>query len=154
MSEKTGKRKGIAMNEGQEKRLKDYPLKEWMDAADGCDYCGEKARVKVLEVDKTGNYGSIQIQHRHKPGCMEIVDSIPPDIRGFRDYVDVVGWEFSDRPITLVGREWPALKSRANIGPCLNCWKLIVGVPIILFPNEEVELDFCHECVKELGILG
>ena len=36
------------------KRLKDYPLEEWMEAADGCEYCGANDKVMVTWVDETG----------------------------------------------------------------------------------------------------
>ena len=130
------------------KRLKDYPLNEWMEAADGCDLCGEKDRVMVTWVDESGDSGDVHVQHQHKDDCPD------PEMYGFGDHVDMAGWEFSDRTITLKGREWPTLKARGNIGPCLSCWKLIVGVPLILWPDDgEVELDFCFGCAVELGIL-
>ena len=130
------------------KWLKDYPLNEWMEAADGCDLCGKKVMVMVTWVDESGDYGDVHVQRQHKDSCPD------PEMCGFGDLVDVAGWEFSDRTITLAGREWPTLKSRVNIGPCLNCWKLVVGVPLILWPGDgDVELDFCFSCAAELGIL-
>jgi hypothetical protein len=130
------------------KRLKDYPLNEWMEAADGCDFCGEKARVMVTWVNKSGDFGDVVIQHRHKD------ESYDPEMSVFGEHTDVAGWEFSDRTLNIAGREWPTLKGRANIGPCLNCWNLVVGVPIILWPSDgKVEIDLCFKCAKELGIL-
>ena len=130
------------------RRLRDYPLNEWMEAADGCDLCGEKARVMVTWVDESGNFGDVHVQHQHKDDCLD------PEMCGFGDHIDVAGWEFSERDLGIAGREWPTLKSRANIGPCLSCWKLVVGVPLILWPSDgDVELDFCFKCAEELGIL-
>lgn len=130
------------------KQLKDYTLNEWMDAADGCDLCGEKARVMVTWVDESGDYGDVVIEHRHKDDCPD------PEMCGFGEHMDLIGWKFSERTISIAGREWYTLKGRMNIGPCLNCWKLVVGVPLILFPEDgKVELDFCFKCAEELGVL-
>jgi hypothetical protein len=134
--------------QSQVKRLKDYPRNEWLEAADGCDLCGAKARVMVTWVDESGDQGDVHVQHRHDVDCPD------PEMHGFGEDLDVAGWEFSDKTITLAGREWSTLKSRINIGPCLNCWRLVVGVPLILWPEDgDVELDFCFDCAGELGIL-
>jgi len=130
------------------RRLRDYPLNEWIEAADGCDLCGEKARVMLTWVDESGDFGDVVIQHRHKYDCLD------PEMCGFGEHADVAGWKFSDQTIYFAGREWATLKSRANMGPCLNCWKPVVGVPLILWPKDgKVEFDFCFKCAKELGIL-
>jgi hypothetical protein len=73
---------------------------------------------------------------------------------GVEFHQDFAGWEFSDRMMTIARKELPTLKSRLNIGPCLNCWKLVVGVPLILLAQDgSVEIDFCWSCAEELGIL-
>ena len=129
------------------RRLKDYPLGEWMEAADGCEFCGAKHMIKVTWVDETGGFGEVLIRTDHKGDCLEFPLHI--DERG-----DIAGWEWSDHKITIAGSEWTALKTRANIGPCLSCGKLVVGVPLILWPGDgEVELDFCFKCAEEIGIL-
>lgn len=123
-------------------------MDEWMEAADGCDVCGERARVRVTWVDESGDFGDVCVRRRHRSDCLD------PETGGFQDYIDVVGWEWSDRKIAVGGREWTALKSRANVGPCLGCGGLVVGVPLILWPEDGgVELDFCFRCAEELGIL-
>ena len=128
------------------KRLKDYPLEEWMEAADGCEYCGAKDRVMVTWVDETGDFGEVHVQRQHKDDCLDKEEG--------GDYFDMVGWEYSHKVIKIAGREWPTFKSRCNVGPCLNCWKLVVGVPLILCPGKgDVELNFCLDCAKELDIL-
>lgn len=138
------------------KELKDYPLDEWMEAADGCDYCGAKYEVMVTWVDKTGKFGDVTYRIKHEDGCPDRFDDFTGEpIGDVVEDVDVAGWEFSERVIPLAGRKWLTLKSRVNIGPCLNCWKLVVGVPLILFPEDgKVELDFCFKCAEELGILN
>jgi len=151
------------------KRLKDYPLDEWMEAADGCDLCGERAWVKVTWVDESGDYGEAYFKTPHRPDCPNFRDAYESWDDPWVDYPDepretpkpvperreIAGWEWSERTITLAGREWTTLKARANIGPCLNCMKLVVGVPLILWPSDgKVELDFCFSCAAELGILN
>lgn len=41
----------MALGVRQIRRLRDYPLNEWMEAADACEHCGEKALVMVTWVD-------------------------------------------------------------------------------------------------------
>ena len=140
------------MSQKEFKRLKDYPLDEWMEAADGCEFCGAKYQVKVTWVDESGDFGDVETRIEHDLSCPEVLNSLM-GVYCIEDQ-DIAGWEWSDRKITIVGRKWLALKSRANIGPCLSCGKLIVGVPLILWPKDgEVEADFCFKCGKELGIL-
>lgn len=130
------------------KQLKDYPFKEWMEAADGCERCGAKNRVMITFVDESGNFGDITIEYQHKDNCpIGFEDQFSPD-------VDVAGWEFSQVIRKIAGKEFPTLKSRINIGVCLNCWKFITGVPIMLFlENSNLQVDFCDSCTEELGIL-
>lgn len=156
------------MAQSELKRLKDYPLNEWMEASDGCESCGARHQVKVTWVDESGDYGEVLIKTEHRPDCPDLiqeyelwddpwrgVDGEPLDSpKPPPERIDIAGWEWSDRKIPIDGREWTALKSRANIGPCLNCGKLVVGIPLILWPESgEVELDFCFKCAGELGIL-
>ena len=130
------------------KQLKDYPLKEWMEAADGCDYCKAKAQIMVTWIDESGDFGDVHIQYKHEDDCsIEFGDQ-------FSDNIDVAGWEFSSKILKIAGEEIPTLKSRMNIAPCLSCWKLVVGVPLILWLEDgSVEMDFCFPCAEKLGIL-
>lgn len=130
------------------KRLKDFPLKVWQPAADTCEYCGAEYRVRVTWVDKTGNFGDIEFASEHNPDCMR-------DMAGEIE-LESGGWEFAERTITLGGVEWTPLKTRANVGPCLKCGRLIVGIPLILFLDQGRlgELDFCFSCAEKLGILA
>lgn len=141
------------------KCLKDYPLREWLEAADGCEFCGAKYEVQVTLVDESGDFGEVSYRIRHQDDCPERYGEFMPGtlhsgLESYGEVLDGVGWKFSHRVLKIAGREWPTLKSRANIGPCLSCWKLVVGVPLILWPEDgEVELDFCFKCAEELGIL-
>jgi len=134
------------------KNLKDYLRDEWMEAADGCDLCGAVYQVRVNWVDDTGCFGDIVYRISHTDECPERWESVSEEEGEESDYA---GWEFMENPFTFKGKQYYPLKSRANIGPCLECGKLIIGVPLILFIDEGKggELDFCWSCAEKLGIL-
>lgn len=136
--------------------LKDYIKNEWLEAADRCEYCGAKYVTKITWVDETGCVGDVEWRVYHSSECPDLleldVEAVNPKFIG--DF-DVAGWEFMKNTVKVAGKEFTPLKSRANIGPCLNCGKLIVGVTLILFINHGKggELDFCFPCAKKLGLL-
>lgn len=142
------------MSEPFHKLLKDFKLNEWFKAADGCEFCGASYRVMVTHVDGSGCFGSVEWELEHKTDCTEAFneeDEYWPVEHG----EDIAGWEFMPEPFTFKGKQYYPLKSRANVGPCLECGRLIIGVPLILFIDEgrKGELDFCPGCVKRLGIM-
>jgi hypothetical protein len=143
------------MSEPFHKLLKDFKLNEWFEAADGCEVCGGKAEVMVTHVDDTGTFGMVEWHIDHKADCPEVYGGDEEDSVAVQAVQDFAGWEFMSEPFTFHGRQYYALKSRANIGPCLNCGKLVIGVPLILFIGEgrRGELDFCWGCVKRLDIM-
>ena len=133
------------------RRLKDYPLNEWLEAADKCDMCGAQRYVKVTWVDETGDFGEVETRVDHEENCADLDFSMDPVDHSF----DFAGWEYSHNVIKIAGREWPTFKSRGNVGICLNCEKFVVGIPLIMWPEDgDVELDFCFKCAEELGILN
>lgn len=133
------------------KRLKDYPLDKWMEAADGCSCCDAGYQVRILHVRDDGNYGSIEVAISHEEDC-SLMDQHGSDEE---TYTDIAGWEYSDINFIIGDREFRTLEARSNIGICLNCNKFIVGTPLILFTmGGELEVDFCFSCAKELGILN
>jgi len=134
-----------SLGEPFHKLLRDFPLNKWMEAADGCDVCGAKYKVKVTHV-YTGDFGEVEWVITHKPDC--------PEDPGTESDWDNAGWQFMPKPFTFHGKLYYPLKSRANIGPCLSCGKLIIGVPLILFINKGQggTLDFCFNCAKQLSI--
>lgn len=146
------------MTQSELRRLKDYPLKEWMEAADGCDVCGGPYMVKVTWVDDSGDYGDVVIKANHKDNCPEGLEigSYSPNMNDSCDRQDIAGWDYAEETVMVAGREWYPLKSRLNIAPCISCEALVVGVPLILFLEEgrKGELDFCFRCAGELGILS
>ena len=123
------------------KRLSEYPLNQWVEAAGECPQCQSKqVQVMITWIDDSGNFGDIAIK------CLNC---------GFSDY-DIAGWEIGDRTYTILGKQYIPLKSRANTGPCVACGRIVVGVPLILFIDEGRggELDFCMECAEKTGVLG
>lgn len=139
------------------KRLRDYPLHAWMEAADACPTCGGPHMVNVTWVDESGDFGDVLVKAHHREDCPEVLEIGPygPDMGESWDRHDVAGWEYVDEAVTFAGREWTPLKSRTNVALCLNCEELVVGIPIVLFldSGRRGELDFCDECARELGIL-
>lgn len=137
------------------KLLKDYPRDEWMEAADGCESCGAKYQVKVSWVDDAGIFGDVVARVEHREDCPKRYDEWTGEDVETEEVIDVAGWEYMEEPHTLLGREYYPLKSRANIGPCLECGRLVIGVPLILFIDQGRggQLDFCFECAEKLGIL-
>lgn len=138
-------------------RLRDYPRNKWLPGADSCEYCEAPYELQITDVDSSGNFGSVQIRIQHKPGCMEIqeAEGLGLNIHESINF-DLAGWEvLENQPHKILGRTFWPLKSRSNIGPCLNCWKLIARIPLILFIDQGKggELDFCWKCAEELGIL-
>lgn len=141
-----------------EKLLKDFPLNSWIDAADTCEFCGRKYAIKITETDKSGKFGNVTWRIYHTLDCPERFNEEEEIIFSPGEYEegeDFAGWDFRKNTITILGMTFKPLKSRANIGPCLICEKLVVRVPLILFIGQGKlgELDFCFTCAKEKGIL-
>jgi len=139
------------------KLLSDYPFRKWVNAADGCEFCGAESEVRVTYIDGSGCYGDVEYRIRHRKNCPEkFNEETGEEINFSESTFDVAGWEYLDKPVELNGRQFYPLKARANIGPCLNCGKLVVGVPLILFIDEGRggELDFCQRCFEDLGLLN
>ena len=137
------------------KLLKDYPLNEWMDAADGCEFCKAKYQVKITFVDETGNFGDVVTRITHEEDCPERYDQGPDYSPVHIGDYDSAGWAYKEKPITFRGLEFYPLEWHANIGPCLICEKLVIRAPLILFIDQGRggELNFCFGCVEEKGIL-
>jgi hypothetical protein len=131
------------------KLLKDYPRDEWFEAADGCEVCGVKYQVQIVDMDMDGVFGAVKWMLKHKPECPEAEED------GEEWDVESAGWEYMSKPYTFRGRQYYPISLRANVAPCLNCGKIIIGTPLIIFidKGEKGELDFCWSCVKNLKIL-
>lgn len=121
--------------------LKDFPLNTPFDVADECPGCGGKLRATVTFTDPESDhtFGDVFWE------CQQCGDNGR----------DIVGWKLSETPVKIMGKEFYPITSRANVGPCLNCGKLVIGVPLILFLDQgrNGELDFCFPCAEKLGVL-
>jgi len=134
------------------KILKDYPLNVWFEAADECEYCKSRYEVRIHEVDESGLFGTVEWRIHHKFHCPEITEYLEGAPVTEISSMDVAGWEYMKEPFKFNGKTYYPLKSRVNIGPCLECGKLIIGAPLILF-TKKGELDFCWNCAEKLKIL-
>jgi len=121
--------------------LKDYPAGEWLVAADTCRECGQYLDVKIIDVK--GNYGNA-VSRCGNPNCKDHKNEV----------WHVIGWEYNLMSATLRNRTFHPFRDRADIGPCSNCEKLIIDVPITLFigGGKSGQLDFCDSCFKGLGL--
>ena len=122
------------------KRLKDYPLNQWLEAAGECPQCQSKSvQAMVTWVDESGDIGDVSLK------CL---------VCGFTDS-DIAGWIIGSQTHLILGKRYLPLTSRANVGPCVACEKIVVGVPLILFIEEgrDGEFDFCFSCAEKQGIL-
>jgi len=136
--------------------LKDFPFRKWLDAADCCEFCGARYQVRVTYVDESGCFGDVEYRISHAEDCAERFDEeTGEELKPAEFTFDVAGWEFVDKPVTILSKQFLPLKARANIGPCLECGKTI-GIPLILFIDEGRggELDFCQKCFEQLGLLN
>ena len=139
------------------KLLSNYPFRKWIRAADGCEFCGAEYEARVTYVDGSGCYGDVEYKILHRKDCPERFDEeTGEEIDCAESTFDVAGWEFVSKTFMLNGREFLPLKARANVGPCLNCGRLIISVPLILFiaKGKGGKLDFCFGCAEKMGLLN
>lgn len=137
------------------KLLKDYARDKWLEAADVCDYCGARYEVKVTSVDDDGFFGEVAYRVSHTKDCTRRYDVETGVDLNAEVLHDVAGWTFKEKTVAIRDRELLPIASRANIGPCLWCDRLVVQGPVILFIDDGRggELDFCFGCVKALKLL-
>jgi hypothetical protein len=137
------------------KLLKDYLLNQWMEAAGECQFCRAPYEARVTWVDETGSFGDVETRIHHNKDCIERYDDEginPPDEDVWAG-TDIAGWEFHPEKQVIAGKEYSVFSKTANIAPCLACWRLVVDVPLILWPEDGGwEAHFCWNCVKELGL--
>ena len=87
------------------KLLKDYPMNEWIEAADRCESCGVNYEVRVHWVDESGAFGDVEWRVSHKVECPEVTEYFAGSPVTETSSMDIAGWEFMDEPITLRGEE-------------------------------------------------
>jgi hypothetical protein len=128
------------------KSLGDYPVDEWIEAAGGCDGCPARYQVRVLSLAARGQVGVLRTRIEHADCWVG---------EGVCEEDEYTGWTFEGTTVEFAGRQYAAFASSTNIVPCLNCWKLICDMPLILFPGSGAyQLHFCMPCVKELNLFA
>jgi len=137
------------------KILRDYPIGVWLEAADECESCKSRYEVRIHEVDDSGLFGTVEWRIHHKPDCPEVTEYYEGAPVTEMSSMDIAGWEYMKELFKFNGKEYYPLKGKANVGTCLECGKLIVGVPLILFieKGRKGSLEFCFECAQRLKIL-
>lgn len=63
----------------------------------------------------------------------------------------IVEWE--DKYIEICGKKYRALKNWVNITICVECGKVIMDVPLIVWDEEGSALTFHFECAQKIGLL-
>jgi len=140
------------------KVLKDYPINVWLQAADDCNYC--RAPVEIILLNREEPARAMTRVH-HQIGCSTI------ELRRGRDLdasvsimkkVISVGWEYPEsvRTLNFRGVNLPIIRTYVEALPCLICWRIVTGGPIVYFiPQHRGEglLTFCKFCVEKNKLL-
>jgi hypothetical protein len=63
----------------------------------------------------------------------------------------MAGWAWRQESLDLLGVTYPLYAWCLDVAPCLACWRLIVGVPRLLFGSQGM-LAFCHTCFEARGL--
>jgi hypothetical protein len=134
------------LGQSELKHLRDFPVDEWFEAADGCNYCGVRYRVMINMLEEGGLYGEVVVRDGHMPECFGASEV---------DRLELAGWEYGSKRVTINGVTYRALWRRCDVTICLNCGRLIVDSPVVVFLDggRHGELDFCQDCVEEFGLL-
>lgn len=135
--------------QGLKRRLADYPVNQWIEAAGKCNFetddggeCGKPVEVKIAPhtEDPAASWMKIRCADGHEEE-------------------DGVGWDVPEQwhDLEQVGKFFPLL-TRSNHAYCNLCGKIIVDVPLILWgphaPDDvKWELNFCFECVEKEKLL-
>ena len=144
---------GVEVEEGQGERrpfrrlLRDYPRNRWLRSADRCEACGAWYMVRIADLAGEGLYGDVEVAVAHGPDCPELGEG------GGDELCMMAGWELGPEPVEFLGREYYPIVARADVVPCLECGRLIVSVPVVVFlSSRNAELAFCHSCAKKIGV--
>lgn len=121
--------------------LQEFIPKGWHDAADVCSSCGVRYQARVVADDH--GFGSVEWRAGHKVECEYAGD----EGEGF------AGWELSSVYYAIGDDErgFPAYLKMAEVLMCLQCTRLIVDVPILLF-SEHLAWAFCTHCFPGLNV--
>jgi len=139
----------------ERKRPDDYASEDWFPAADTCQDCGAGYDILLESMtrdDVATQTTTARIRCQHAATC-DAWDETDQE-----EEAQVVGWWWdpSGRTVELLGVRYPLYGGMAEVYPCVACWRLIVGVPLLLFESNRVgasgAVAFCHGCVEARGL--
>lgn len=131
------------------KLISDFPLQRWLDAAK-CDECQTPYMVIFTFIDAKKNVGDIQYKCEHSAGCPQY----DFEGSGVEEGSDMAGWEYGKGYMQLNGKIYPGYSSVLNKAPCMECGKMVLDIPLIMWSNDRLfEVHFCFPCARSNGIL-
>ena len=139
------------------KLLKNYEFDEWMEAADGCEFCKARYEVLITYVDEAGTAGDIDFKITHEIECQVTLEDPNGPTTVTIGASDIAGWGFATNKKgalkygRVCGHMFPSFAWTINNTPCVRCWRFIVDVPVTLF-TKDISFNFCFECAQELDI--
>jgi hypothetical protein len=133
----------------ERKRLEDYRSEDRMPAADACE-CGGRYEVMLVNLDLEQQTGMARIRAAHRGHCWTLDGDLTAG-GPQEEEEQVAGWGWRQETMDLMGVTYPLYDWFMDVVPCLACWRLIVGVPLLLFGSQGV-LAFCQTCLHERGL--
>lgn len=127
---------------------KDYPIDVWLQGADDCTGC--RAPVEIILLNREEPAKAMTRVH-HQIGCSTI------DLRRDSDPTATilekaisVGWEYAEslRTFNFRGMNISTIMNYAEAVPCLICWRIVTGGPIVYFIPQHLGgglLTFCGD---------
>ena len=138
------------------KVLKDYPINVWLQAADDCTDC--MAPVEIILLDREEPARAMTRVH-HRRGCSTIKLRKDLDVTpSILEKMISVGWEYSEslRAFNFRGMNISTIMTHSEAVPCLVCWRIVTGGPIVYFIPQHLGgglLTFCKFCVEKHKLL-
>lgn len=147
--------KSHLVNPPTQKMLTDYPLGEWLQGSDKCSSCHVNCGLLIVRYGPEGYPGHARVRIDHTDSCEFAIDPDTGEPFPFDDDFKLAGWDFGHYVSTINGLDFPVMSRRAEVTPCLNCWKLIghFGLDLYLDKPAKGMLRFCWTCAEEVGIL-
>jgi hypothetical protein len=136
----------------ERRTLEDYRSEGRLTAADVCA-CGGRYEVMLLNLDLEQQTGMARIWGQHRQGCGALDEALTCVVQAVcqEEEEQVAGWGWRQESLDLLGVTYPLYAWFLDVMPCLVCWRLIVGVPLLLFGSQGV-LAFCHRCFEARGL--
>jgi len=138
------------------KVLKDYPINVWLQAADDCHYC--RAPVEIVLLNREEPARAMARVH-HQIGCSAAELRRDEDAgASIQKKMISVGWEYPEslRTLNFRGANLPIIRTHVEAVPCLLCWRIVTGGPIVYFIPQHFGgglLTFCNFCVERHKLL-